>query len=304
MPTAVLVTSSIMLIFFYVLNRKWFNFKKVNLELIIEMLKIGAPLMLGFVIYWIFTSVDRLMISKLMGNSYVGIFGIGARVASVSQFIYVAFAGGWQYFAFSTMKDSDQVELTSKIFEYLALVSFSTFVIIVPFTHYVFALFFQGNYVDGYVVFPYLFLSPLLLMLYQTIVNQFLIIKKTWPSTLILSVGAIINVILNYFLVNAIGIEGASIATLLGYSVSVILASVVLSKMKLVIVTNRMKIMSCLLALFIILWRLISPINIMPAILISLPTLAIFLYLYRHDIFSIIKKGENILKKRTEIPSE
>ena len=304
LPTAVLVTSSIMLIFFYVLNRKWFNFKKVNLELIIEMLKIGAPLMLGFVIYWIFTSVDRLMISKLMGNSYVGIFGIGARVASVSQFIYVAFAGGWQYFAFSTMKDSDQVELTSKIFEYLALVSFSTFVIIVPFTHYVFALFFQGNYVDGYVVFPYLFLSPLLLMLYQTIVNQFLIIKKTWPSTLILSVGAIINVILNYFLVNAIGIEGASIATLLGYSVSVILASVVLSKMKLVIVTNRMKIMSCLLALFIILWRLISPINIMPAILISLPTLAIFLYLYRHDIFSIIKKGENILKKRTEIPSE
>ena len=302
LPTAVLISSSIMLLFFSVLNRKWFDFKRVNLSLIKEMLKIGAPLMLGFVIYWIFTSVDRLMISKLIGNSFVGIFGIGARVASASQFIYIAFAGGWSYFVFSTMKDDDQVQLTSKIFEYLALISFSTFVIIVPFTHYIFELLFQGNYIDGYVVFPYLFLSPLLLMLFQVISSQFLIIKKTLPSTLILSVGAIINVSLNYFLVNAIGIEGAAIATLLGYSVSVILASIVLSKMKLVIVAKRMKIMSFLLALFIILWRFISPINIMPAILVSLPTLAIFFYLYRHDIFSIIKKGKIILKKRTKIP--
>lgn len=298
LPTAALVTSSIMLIFFYVLNRKWFDFKKVNIPLIKQMLKIGAPLMPGFIIYWIFTSCDRLMISKQMGNSFVGIYGIGARVASVSQFIYVAFAGGWQYFAFSTMKDEDQVEMTSKIFEYLALVSFSAFVIIVPFTHFVFKLFFKGNYVDGYVAFPYLFLSPLLLMLYQTIVNQFLIIKKTWPSTLILSAGAITNVVLNYFLINAIGIEGSAMATLIGYAVSVTIACMVLSKMKLVIVSNRMKIMSVVLIVFIILWRLISPIKIVPALLIAIPTIMIFFYLYRQVIVGAYKKGMKILKRK------
>lgn len=298
LPTAGLFTSSMMLLFFYILNRKWFNFKKVNISLIKEMLKIGAPLMPGFIIYWIFTACDRLMISKQIGNSFVGIYGIGLRVASISQFIYVAFAGGWQYFAFSTMKDNDQVELTSKIFEYLALVAFSTFVIIVPFTHFVFKLFFKGSYVNGYIAFPYLFLSPLLLMLYQTISNQFLVVKKTLPSTLILSVGAVINIILNYILINAIGIEGAAIATLSGYSVSVIIASIVLSKMKLVIVSNRMKIMSVVIALFTILWRLISPINIVPAILISLTTLIIFIYLYRQDIGRAYKKVKKFLKHK------
>lgn len=298
LPTAALVTSSIMLIFFYILNKEWFNFKKMNIPLIKEMLKIGAPLMPGFIIYWIFTSCDRLMISKQIGTSFVGIYGIGARVASVSQFIYIAFASGWQYFAFSTMKDEDQVEMTSNIFEYLALVAFSAFVIIVPFTHFIFKLFFKGNYVDGYVTFPYLFLSPLLLMLYQTIVNQFLVVKKTWPSILILSVGAIINVILNYFLINAIGIEGSSIATLTGYAVSVIMACMVLSKMKLVIISNRMIIMSVVLVLFIVLWRVISPKNIVPAIIISIPTLILFFYLYRQDIGRAYKKGKKFLKRK------
>ncbi|MBW9151354.1 oligosaccharide flippase family protein [Clostridium estertheticum] len=297
LPTAALVTSSIMLIFFYILNRKWFDFKKVNIPLIKEMLKIGAPLMPVFIIYWIFTSCDRLMISKQMGNSFVGIYGMGARVASVSQFIYVAFAGGWQYFAFSTMKDEDQVEMTSKIFEYLALVAFSAFVIIIPFTHFVFALFFKGDYVNGYVAFPYLFLSPLLLMLYQTITSQFLVIKKTWPSTVILSLGAVINILLNYFLINAIGIEGSALATLIGYVISVIIACIVLSKMKLIIIPNRMIIMSAVLTLFIVLWRLISPINIVPAILMSVPTIMIFCYLYRVDIGMAYKKGKGMLKR-------
>ncbi|TYC82191.1 oligosaccharide flippase family protein [Acetobacterium wieringae] len=302
LPTAALVTSGIMLVFFYGLNRRWFVFNKTKLPLIKEMLKIGAPLLLGVVIYWIFTSCDRLMISKLLGNSFVGIYGIGARVASVSQFIYAAFAGGWQYFAFSTMKDSDQVELTSKIFEYLALVSFSAFVVILPFAHFIFELFFTGDYVEGYIVFPYLFLSPLLLMLYQTVANQFLVIKKTWPSSLILMMGAIVNLVLNYFLINTIGIEGAAIATLLGYAASVIMSVIVLTKMNLVRIGKRMLIMSAVLVLFIILWRLISPINIYPAILLALPTLIIFGYLYRQDIRIIYRKGISFFetKKKAE----
>lgn len=298
LPAAALISSAIMLIVFYILNRQWFDFKKVNISLIKEMLKIGAPLMPSFIIYWVFTSCARLMISKQMGNNFVGIYGVGVRVASVSQFIYIAFAGGWQYFAFSTMKDDDQVELTSKIFEYLALVAFSAFVIIVPFTYFVFNLFFKGNYVNGYVTFPYLFLSPLLLMLYQTIINQFLVVKKTWPSILILLAGAIINVILNYFLIKSIGIEGSAIATLMGYAVSLIIASIVLSKMKLIIVSNRMKSMTVVLTIFIILWRLISPMNIVPAIPISIPTLVIFFYLYRDDIIGAYKKRKNFFKRK------
>ena len=49
-------------------------------------------------------------------------FGRNLPVAD-SQMIYMAFAGGWQYFAFSTMKDKNQVESNSFIFEILGVIS-------------------------------------------------------------------------------------------------------------------------------------------------------------------------------------
>lgn len=70
------------------------------------------------------------------------------------------------------------------------------------------------KYLSGYIVAPYLFLAPLLQMLFQVACNQFIVVKKTWPNMFILSVGAIVNIIANYFQIPRIGIEGAAIATL------------------------------------------------------------------------------------------
>ena len=58
------------------------------------------------------------------------------------------------------MKDKDQVELTSKIFEYLGVLSFVALSFAMLVAPYVFNFFFSGGYTKGIVVFPYLFLSP------------------------------------------------------------------------------------------------------------------------------------------------
>lgn len=244
----------------------------------------------AFLLYWIFSYFDRLMIGKILGNDYVGIYAIGARVASISQFIYTAFSSGWQYFAFSTMKDKDQIELTTKIFEYLGLISFLIFLGIAPFSKLIFELFFRGDYVMGYKVFPYLFLSPLLLMMYQTVINQFLIIKKTWPSTIILSFGAIINIFFNYLLISRIGIEGAAIATLLGYTVCTIIAAIVLKNMKLLILSKKLIVMVLVFILYIIIWRLYLIDSILLSIILSIIVACIFLVLYKNETINIIKK--------------
>ena len=98
---------------------------------------------------------------------------------------------------------------------------------------------FRDDYYYGFISAPYLFLAPLLLMLYQVIGNQLLVVKKTWPSLIILSSGALINVVLNYYLIPVLGIEGASIATLSGYIVTVIVCMIVLSRMRLFVISKR-----------------------------------------------------------------
>lgn len=235
------------LLFFWILNKKEFHFKLYDKEIAKTLLKIGLPLLPVFVIYWAFNSTDKIMITHMLDVAQVGIYSIGARVASISQFIYQAFAGGWQYFAFSTMRDDDQVQLTSKIFEYLGLISFLAFIVLIPFNQWIFNILFTGDYTKGAEVFPYLFLSPLLLMLVQTAGNQFLVVKKSFYMTLSLAVGVVVNIIMNFFMIRAYGIIGCSLSTLTGYAVSVLMVVIVTSKMKLLKLSNTFKTISVLM---------------------------------------------------------
>lgn len=98
----------------------------------------------------------------------------------------------------------------------------------------IYQLLFTKEYVISFIVAPYLFLAPLLQMLFQVVANQFLIIKKTWPNMFILMIGAIFNIIFCYYLIPIYGIEGAAIGTLGGYVISDIVCVIVLYKMKLI----------------------------------------------------------------------
>ena len=86
-----IAASLYLLLFFYILNRKDFIFSLFNKNVAKELLKIGIPLVPCFVIYWAFNSMDRIMIAHMLGMQEVGIYSIGAKVASVSMFILRGF---------------------------------------------------------------------------------------------------------------------------------------------------------------------------------------------------------------------
>lgn len=241
------IMNSLSLILFYILNKKEFSLKKFDKKIAKELLKIGIPLVPTFLIYWIFNSMDRVMINKMLGTGELGIYSVGAKVSSVSQLIYTAFAGGWSYFAFSTMKDKEQVKINSKVFEYLGIVSFMVFIIAQPFISPVFDIFFKGAYIRGKEVFSFLFLSPLILMLFQTVGNQAIVIKKSYLSTIALLLGAVLNIFLNYILIKNYGIEGAAFSTLNSYFISVILMCVICYKLELFKISKKFLIISGLL---------------------------------------------------------
>lgn len=284
LPLAGVISGITMEISFGIMNREWFCLRRFNFKLLKQMLVIAVPLLPNFLIYWIFNCCDRVMITNIMGIGEAGIYAVGSKLGNASQLIYTAFAGGWQYFAFSTMKEDNQVELNSMIFEYLGVISFVTTSYICAWSYPIYRLLFTKQYVIGYIVAPYLFLAPLLQMLFQVGCNQFLVIKKTWPNILILSAGAIINVFLNYSLIPILGIEGAAIATLMGYIVSDILCVIVLCRMRLMVMSRRFIAAVGVIAVYMAAWRLLFSqrwgIGTMGAIVTS----AVLVWLYRKDI--------------------
>lgn len=255
LPVSGMAASLIVEIAFLFLNHKWFRPSLFDWGILKQLLAIAIPVFPSFLFYWIFNSLDKIMIANMMGAGEAGIYAVASKLGHCSQLIYTAFTGGWQYFAFSTMKEKNQVKSNSMVFEYLGMISFIATAFICAWSSLIFRELFKNEYYSGFVSAPYLFLAPLLLMLYQVIGNQLLVIKKTWPSLIILSSGAVINVVLNYYLIPALGIEGASIATLSGYVVTVMVCVVTLLKMNLFVISRRFIAAVIMEALYIILWR-------------------------------------------------
>ena len=293
LPLAAVVSGVTMEITFGILNHGWFNFRRFDKKLLRQLLIIAIPLFPNFLIYWLFNSCDKVMITNILGIGAAGIYSVGSKLGHCSQLIYTAFAGGWQYFAFSTMKDDNQVKSNSMIFEYLGVISFVATAFICAWSYLIFNILFTDKYLTGYVVAPYLFLAPLLQMLFQVACNQFLVIKKTWPNMLILSSGVVINILINYFLIPVLGIEGAAIATLFGYVVSDVICVVVLCKMKLMVINFKFVLATIIMMIYIIAWRLMFSNKILIGTISAIIVSIIMLFLYREDLkrlLAMIKK--------------
>ncbi len=284
LPLAAAVSSLFIEISFYAMNRKWFSLKRFDYQLLKQLLIIGLPLVPNILIYWIFNSSDKIMITNLIGIDAAGIYAVSSKMGHMSQLIYTAFAGGWQYFAFSTMKEKNQVENNSKVFEGLGGVSFAAIILFSAFSYYFFKILFSSEYLPGYKAASYLFAAPLLQMLYQVSVSQFMIIKKTWPNMIILSFGAVVNVALNLFLIPRIGIEGAAIATLAGYLVSDIICAVVLIKMKLMVIRRKFLIACLITIIYMIAWKFYFADIAQLGVAASMFAVAGIFYLYKDDL--------------------
>lgn len=293
LPLASVVSGITMEISFGILNRKWFSPGKFDGKLLKELLLIGIPLLPNFLIYWVFNSCDKVMITNMIGVGATGIYSVGSKLGHASQLIYTAFAGGWQFFAFSTMKEENQVKTNSLIFEYLGIVSFAATAFICAWSRWIFELLFTGEYLAGAVIAPYLFLAPLLQMLFQIAANQFLVIKKTWPNLFILSAGAVVNIVINYTLIPVLGIEGAAIATLIGYAVSDVICVVVLCRMEQMVVSGRFAVSVFLMSVFIVLWRLVFSEKVLIGTMAAVMILGIYMFIYRKEFRRIREKLYN-----------
>lgn len=293
-----IISTFIILVFFFILNKSYFTQGSYDKEIAKELLRIGLPLVPTFIIYWIFNSMDKLMIANLLGTAELGIYSIGSKMASVSSLIYAAFSGGFSYFKFSTMKDADQVEFNSKLFEYLGLISFISFLVIYPFIPVVFEFLFPASYAGGEYVVPYLFISPLLLMLFQIVGSQFIVTKKTYMTTITLALGAFGNVALNWLLIPIIGVEGAALATLLGYSLSLIIVNLIGQYYEVHIISKRFVVSSAFLTLYWLIARLAIQDEFWKQFILSGLFILFLLFVYKNVVIKFSKKLLLMIKNK------
>jgi O-antigen/teichoic acid export membrane protein len=283
-----IINAFIMYIFLFVKNKDSMVSGKFKFSIAKELLRLGIPLLPTFLIYWVFDSMDKIMISNILGVYYVGVYAIGAKVAQISQLVYSAFSGGWLHFVYSTMGKNDQVEYNSKIFEVLSIISLMLFLVVHPFFKHIFYILFEGSYREGYIVSGYLFLGPILLMLYQIVSSQFAIIKKNYIISSVSVCGAVFNIVLNYILISKMGIEGAAISTLSGYFINLIIIIFIALRYKIFIIKTKYVFSVLLFITSILINRIVFNYFFIGQAIVNVITIAFIVSIYNREIKSKI----------------
>ncbi|MDW5550430.1 flippase [Methanosarcina sp.] len=195
---------------------------------LMEYLRFSLPLTPNTLVRWITESSDRYLVTYFLGLNSVGIYSAACSFGNLIQL----FVNPLQLILFpelSKLFDENKIEeLTiymSYSLRYFLIISIPAVFGLSAFAKPLLGIFTTENFVSGWFVIPIIAFSGLLAGVAQIFVNTLLIVKKTKVPTYINFAVAVLNVLINLFLIPRIGIVGAALSTLLSYFFMAILCT-------------------------------------------------------------------------------
>jgi len=191
----------------------WLSFKYFSKERLQPMLKYAIPFIPAAIAYWLLNSTDSYFLAFFKNNAEVGLFGIGASVASGIVLFTGAFQQAWGPFAFSIMNDDNAKQVYAAVFLLYGYVMGFLAASLMLFAPEVLMLLTAPAYHDAAWVAGILGYNLVLIGFTYIAVIGTSIAKITAPYGIAMLFATILTVILDIILIPKFGKEGSAIAT-------------------------------------------------------------------------------------------
>jgi O-antigen/teichoic acid export membrane protein len=182
-----------------------------------RMLVYSLPLVPGTLSFYAMQYVDRYVLNDLKGLHEVGLYGIGARLASLVYLLLQGFQGAWHPIVMKSFKDEDAPARFSVVFNYYLIVMLTIMVGLSLFGKEILSLLTTLAFRQGYVVVPLLVFSAIMASIGGFFTYGIQIAQKSHIRLFLNFSALIINVVLAYIFVPWLGIIGAALSTALSF---------------------------------------------------------------------------------------
>ncbi len=194
-----------------------FSFK--NLTLKQEMLAYSIPLILNSIAWWINNASDRYIIIMLCGIASNGIYSVAYKIPNILNIFQTIFNQAW---VLSTVDNYDKDDTngffsnTYNVYNF-GMVALCSLLIISTkvLAHFLYA----KDFYNAWIYVPFLSIAIIFGAMSGHIGGIFSAVKNSKIFSYTTTVGAILNLVLNYILVTRFGAIGAAIATTISYYV-------------------------------------------------------------------------------------
>jgi len=178
-----------------------------------EMAKFSIPLVPSLLAAYVLGYADRVMIKSYMTLNDVGLFGVGYRFTSVVSLVMYAIQGSITPIIFANYKHENTPKELSRIFNYFVFLALLVISFLSLFSLEIIKILTTPDYYYASKIIPLLVLATLFSGMY-VFTPGLSIEKKTKLISIISVLGAVINISLNFIMIPAFGIIGASSVTL------------------------------------------------------------------------------------------
>jgi len=210
-----LISKIIFVIIGFILIKQFFSLS-FSLDQCKQMLYYSIPLVPSVISGWLQNQANRFVLISTVTLSDMGIFSLGARIASIMTLIQMVFRAAWLPHSVKLMEMEDSDKVYGKVLKYYLLGMGSLAIIIILFAKELVFLFGGEKYKGASLILSLLAIGYLYLGSLNIIGVGNHIVKKTYYITIGSFTGGIVNVFFLYLTVYHLGIISAAISFVLG----------------------------------------------------------------------------------------
>ena len=196
----------------------YLKFEKIQFNILSSLFKYGIPLAITSISLWFITQSNKFILQHLNGFTQVGFVGVAYNLTFsilMTLFAIITIAAVPRIINLYEEK-IDVRPIIAKLTEYFIIIALPVIVLMSLYAQDIVLLLANKKFAGAYVLVPYLAFSAFFLSLADYTTLQYHLIKKTYIDTIIRIISGITGVILNYFLIQKMGLLGVGIATLAG----------------------------------------------------------------------------------------
>lgn len=191
--------------------------KKLDKKLFTSMVKYSIVLIPNSFMWWIMNASDRIMVSDMVGVSANGIYAISYKIPTILSVLTNIFNRAWGYSAIREQDSSDEESFNNHVLNLLTSFVMLAGIGILAFTKPFLKVYVSDDFYSAWKYVPFLIVGSVYMTFGTFFATSYTVHKDNWGFLLSGSLGALLNVILNYLLIPKYGVYGAAFATCISY---------------------------------------------------------------------------------------
>lgn len=206
-------------IFLFIRNKiyKYIKWSFTDKNKFKEIAKYSLPMIPDGLSWWVVNVSDRTIISLLINASANGIYAVSSKFSNILSSLFQVFNMSWQESASLHINDEDRETFFTNTLNSVYRIFYSICVLIIVLIPVVFKLVIGNEFKEAYLYIPPLIYGNLYNALANVIGGVYIAKKNTKSVAKTTMFAAIINIIINFVMINRIGLFAAAVSTFISY---------------------------------------------------------------------------------------